>query len=72
MTSVLARIRSWLSGVRRGHAVNSEMEEEFRLHMELRAADLERGGSHRYDSNPSLRILSTSRSIAAKSTPYFA
>jgi predicted permease len=39
-----ARLRSLWRGVRRTGAVDAEMEEEFRLHLELRAADLERGG----------------------------
>ena len=45
MSSVVARIRSLLRGVRRGDALNDDMEAEFRLHMELRAEDLMRAGS---------------------------
>jgi predicted permease len=45
MWSLLARIRSLLHGVRRGDALNDDMEAEFRLHMELRAEDLVRAGS---------------------------
>lgn len=45
MSSLLARIRSLLRGVRRGDALNDEMDAEFRLHMELRAEDLVRAGS---------------------------
>jgi predicted permease len=44
MWTLLARLRSWFSGVRASRTVNAEMEEEFRLHMELRAADLQRDG----------------------------
>lgn len=40
MSSFLARIRSLLRGVRRGQALNDDMEAEFRLHMELRAEAL--------------------------------
>jgi hypothetical protein len=45
MTSkLLARIRSLWSGARTGEDLYAEMDEEFRLHMELRAQDLERQG----------------------------
>src|SRR3954469_4947619 len=44
MMFLLARIRSLLSGIRRGDALNDDMDAEFRHHMELRAADLVRGG----------------------------
>jgi predicted permease len=44
VSSLLARIRSILRGVRRGDALNDDMEAEFRLHMELRAEDLMRAG----------------------------
>src|SRR5690349_5051409 len=44
MVSLLARIQSLLRGVRRGDALNDDMEAEFRLHMELRARDLMRAG----------------------------
>ena len=44
MSSLLARIRSLLRGVRRGDALNDDMQAEFRLHMELRAEDLMRAG----------------------------
>ena len=40
----LARIRSLWSGARAGAHLDAEMDEEFRLHMELRARDLERQG----------------------------
>src|SRR5215208_5886986 len=45
MLSLLARIRSLLRGIRRGDALNADMEAEFRLHMELRAEDLMRAGA---------------------------
>jgi predicted permease len=38
-------MRSLLRGLRRGDALNDEMDAEFRLHMELRADDLVRAGS---------------------------
>src|SRR5215216_5064364 len=44
MLSLLSRIRSLLRGVRRGDALNDDMDAEFGLHMELRAADLVRTG----------------------------
>jgi len=44
MLSVIARIRSLLRGVRRGDALNDDMEAEFRLHMDLRAEELVRTG----------------------------
>jgi putative ABC transport system permease protein len=45
LSSLLARIRSFLRGVRRGDALNDDMDAEFRLHMELRAGELVRAGS---------------------------
>jgi putative ABC transport system permease protein len=39
-----ARIRSLWRGLRHRHAVETEMTEEFRQHLDLRAADLIRGG----------------------------
>ena len=44
MSSLLARIRSLVRGVGRGDASNADVEAEFRLHVERRAADLERAG----------------------------
>jgi predicted permease len=44
VSSLLARIRSLLRGIRRGDALNDDMEAEFRFHMELRAEDLVRSG----------------------------
>jgi predicted permease len=44
MRGVIARVRSLWRGIRREAAVESEMAEEFRLHLELRTADLVRGG----------------------------
>ena len=40
----LARLRSLWSGARAGEGLDAELDEEFRLHMELRARDLERQG----------------------------
>ena len=45
MSSLLVRIRSFLRGVRRGDALNADMEAEFRLHAERRAEELMRAGS---------------------------
>src|SRR5919107_739232 len=45
MLSIAARIRSLLRGIRRGDALNDEMDAEFRLHMELRAEEFVRAGS---------------------------
>jgi putative ABC transport system permease protein len=44
MLSLLARIRSLLRGIRRGDALNDDMDAEFRLHLELRAGELMRAG----------------------------
>ncbi len=44
MRALTARVRSLWHGVRRGNALDAEMEEEFRTHIELRAADLQRSG----------------------------
>src|SRR5215208_7442240 len=44
MLSLLARFRSVLRGIRRGDALNDDMEAEFRLHMDLRAEELVRAG----------------------------
>jgi putative ABC transport system permease protein len=44
MWSVPARLRSMFRGVRRNDRLDQDMEAEFRLHMELRADDLVRGG----------------------------
>src|SRR5215212_5637176 len=45
MLSLLARTRSLLRALRRGDALNDDMEAEFRLHMDLRAEELVRAGS---------------------------
>ena len=44
LTGLMARARSLWRGVHRGDALHAEMDEEFRLHQELRAADLVRQG----------------------------
>jgi predicted permease len=44
LSGLVARMRSLWAGVRRSATVDAEMQEEFRLHMELRAADLVRSG----------------------------
>src|ERR1044071_4651939 len=45
MVSLLARIRSHLRDIRRGDALNDDMQAEFRHHMELRAGELVRAGA---------------------------
>ena len=42
--SLTARLRSLWRGLRRREAIEAEMQEEFRLHIELRAEDLVRAG----------------------------
>ena len=44
IAGLAARARSLWRGLRRGPALQAEMDEEFRLHQELRAADLVRSG----------------------------
>ncbi len=44
VSGVVARARSLWRGVRRRGDVEQDMAEEFRLHQELRAADLVRNG----------------------------
>jgi putative ABC transport system permease protein len=44
MHGALSRLRSWLHGVRAGASLDDEIDEEFRVHMGMRAEDLERGG----------------------------
>jgi hypothetical protein len=41
---VFARLRSLIQGIRQREALHADMDAEFRHHMELRAADLVRGG----------------------------
>jgi putative ABC transport system permease protein len=41
---IFARARSLWAGIARARSIDDEMQEEFRLHMELRAADLARSG----------------------------
>jgi putative ABC transport system permease protein len=42
--SIPARLRSLIRGVRRSNALDDDMAAEFRIHMEMRAEDLVRGG----------------------------
>ena len=42
MLPLVARLRSLLHALRRGEALNDDMEAEFRHHMDLRAEELER------------------------------
>jgi hypothetical protein len=44
MFSLFARVRSLVRGVRRGDALNDDMEAEFRFHIEQRAEELVRTG----------------------------
>src|SRR4051812_19011386 len=50
MLSLLARIRSLLRSVRRGDALNDDMEAEFRLHLDLRAEERDARGLRAFDS----------------------
>jgi putative ABC transport system permease protein len=56
ISSIMARLRSLWSGVTRGHTVDDEMQEEFRHHIELRAADLVRSGLSPADAERRARI----------------
>jgi predicted permease len=53
---VLARLRSWWRGVRRRDGVETEMSEEFRAHIELRADDLARAGLAREEALRQARL----------------
>lgn len=44
LSGLIARIRSLWAGITGGHSIDDEMQQEFRAHMELRAADLLRAG----------------------------
>lgn len=44
VSEIMARVRSLFRGVVRTRQVNADLDEEFRLHMELHAADLVRAG----------------------------
>ncbi len=44
VSELAARLRSLWRGVRGGAAVDAEMEEEFRAHIDMRADDLVRQG----------------------------
>ena len=44
IAELIARTRSLWSGIARTRRVDAELRDEFRLHMELRAADLVRAG----------------------------
>jgi predicted permease len=44
MSRLVAIVRSLIRGVRQRHEIEAEMDEEFRVHTELRARDLERTG----------------------------
>jgi putative ABC transport system permease protein len=52
---MLARLRSLWHGLRRRSSIETEMAEEFRLHVELRARDLERGGLSRHAAQRNAR-----------------
>ena len=55
IAGLIARARSLLSGVTRTRDVNDDLQEEFRLHMELRADDLVRQGMTRADAERKAR-----------------
>jgi putative ABC transport system permease protein len=44
LTGLVTRIRSLWNGITRSRSVDAEMQEEFRLHLEMRTEDLVRGG----------------------------
>ena len=44
VSGLVARTRSLWRGIRRGDGLRAEMDEEFRLHVELRTEDLIRSG----------------------------
>ena len=44
IAQLMARVRSLWHGILRTQGVNADLQEEFRLHMEMRAADLVRAG----------------------------
>ena len=54
--AVIARARSLWSGIRRGRDLDAEMQQEFRLHMEMRAADLVRSGLSPEDATRRARV----------------
>ena len=53
---LIARARSLWRGVRRGPALRADMDEEFRLHQELRAADLVRAGLSHSEARRKARL----------------
>src|ERR671919_327413 len=56
VTSLAARLRSLWRGLRRRSDVEAEMTEEFRLHLELRTADLVRSGLSRAEAARQARL----------------
>jgi predicted permease len=56
IAGIIARARSLWSGIRRGDDVDAQMNEEFQLHMELRAADLVRAGMSPADAERRARV----------------
>lgn len=56
LTGVIARLRSLWRGLRRRDQVEAEMAEEFRLHLELRTADLVREGLHPHEAARRARL----------------
>ena len=55
IVEMIARIRSLWRGTRGSARLNAELQEEFRHHMELRAADLVRGGMSADDARRTAR-----------------
>ena len=53
---LLARVRSLLSGIRRGERLHDEMDAEFAHHMELRARDLMATGMNAEDARRAARL----------------
>jgi predicted permease len=56
MRGMLARGRSLWNGIARGRTIDAEMQEEFRLHIDLRAADLVKSGMPREAAERQARV----------------
>ena len=56
MRALLARARSVWDGIVRGRQVDAEIEEEFRVHIDMRAADLVKSGMTRADAERQARV----------------
>jgi predicted permease len=56
MRGLLARARSLWEGIIRGRHVDAEIDEEFRMHIDMRAADLVKSGMAREDAERRARV----------------